>query len=189
MTTSRNDYLQRKREARRRYYAANREAVLAAARGYYLRNRDRIRAQQNMRAREMTEPQRAYQRERAKQWRHRNPERAAAYSRHWRERNPERSREVQWRHNYGIDRSVYERLLTEQAGLCAICGFPERRKRKRQPMPLVVDHDHRTGQIRGLLCHGCNTGLGSFCDDPGRLLRAVRYATRHCNADRKAEGR
>ena len=39
----------------------------------------------------------------------------------------------------------------------------------------VIDHDHETGKVRGLLCHECNTALGKFGDDPAILLRAVDY--------------
>lgn len=49
---------------------------------------------------------------------------------------------------------------------CAICG--------REDRP-VVDHDHRTGRIRGILCHRCNIALGHLGDSPNRLLSAVMY--------------
>lgn len=53
-----------------------------------------------------------------------------------------------------------------QGGLCAIC-----RKRK----IVVIDHDHRTKRIRGLLCLGCNSGLGHFQDSLRVMLNAVEY--------------
>ncbi|WP_433662448.1 endonuclease VII domain-containing protein [Nocardia sp. CA-128927] len=74
------------------------------------------------------------------------------------------------RGRYGIDRATYQQLLAEQDGVCAICDTPASEK------PLVVDHQHGgTGQVRGLLCHGCNTGLGLLKDDPVTLLRAAGY--------------
>lgn len=49
---------------------------------------------------------------------------------------------------------------------CVICGSDE---------PLVVDHDHKTGQVRGMLCNHCNRGLGHFRDDPELLEFAAQY--------------
>jgi len=49
---------------------------------------------------------------------------------------------------------------------CVICGAEE---------TLVVDHDHKTGQVRGLLCNHCNRGLGHFRDDPTLLEFAAQY--------------
>lgn len=49
---------------------------------------------------------------------------------------------------------------------CVICGSYE---------PLVVDHDHKTGKIRGMLCNHCNRGLGHFRDDPELLVFAAEY--------------
>ncbi len=60
-------------------------------------------------------------------------------------------------------------MLAAQHGVCAIC----------QTAPAIhVDHDHRTGQIRGLLCFRCNAALGQLADDPLVLRRAARYLER-----------
>ncbi|KKN82234.1 hypothetical protein LCGC14_0310470 [marine sediment metagenome] len=72
---------------------------------------------------------------------------------------------------YGIVEGEYEDLLVEQEGGCAICHvtpFPDERK-------LGVDHNHRTGKVRGLLCGKCNSGLGLFLDDPDLLRTAAKY--------------
>jgi len=76
------------------------------------------------------------------------------------------------RAEHGMTVAEYEALLTRQGGVCSICGrAPAEVGRKR----LVVDHDHVTGRVRGLLCDPCNLGLGAFADDTGRLVSAVRY--------------
>ena len=63
----------------------------------------------------------------------------------------------------------YETLLKAQNGRCAICGT-------RLPKgSLVIDHSHKTGDVRGLLCISCNTGLGMFKDDPDLLQEASLY--------------
>jgi hypothetical protein len=60
-----------------------------------------------------------------------------------------------------------DRDWVSEAG-CWICGSTD---------PLAVDHDHVAGFVRGFLCRGCNVGLGSFRDDPHRLIRAAEYLT------------
>ena len=56
--------------------------------------------------------------------------------------------------------------LKETTKECVICGSNEK---------LVVDHDHQTGKIRGMLCNHCNRGLGHFRDDPMLLEFAAQY--------------
>ena len=63
----------------------------------------------------------------------------------------------------------YDRLLDKQNGVCPICLIGPKTRR------LNIDHDHRTGAIRGLLTHRCNRGLQMFNDDPERLRRAADY--------------
>lgn len=65
----------------------------------------------------------------------------------------------------------YRDRLTAQAGKCAICG--------REPKRLVVDHDHDDGELRGLLCGNCNTGIGMMNDDVVLLRKAVSYLEEH----------
>lgn len=74
------------------------------------------------------------------------------------------------RRKYGLTLERYEALLAAQKESCAICG-----KECPSGKALGVDHDHATGEIRGLLCSPCNIGLGSFRDDPQRLEVAIRY--------------
>lgn len=72
---------------------------------------------------------------------------------------------------YGITADEYNVMLVAQGYICYLCGdLPKR------PSPnLVVDHDHETGKIRGLLCPGCNKGLGHFRDNPALMRRAASY--------------
>ncbi|WP_189050355.1 endonuclease VII domain-containing protein [Micromonospora sonchi] len=75
-------------------------------------------------------------------------------------------REYHLRRRYGIGQTEVDELLAEQGGVCAVCGVPD---------PEHVDHDHRTGWVRGILCFNCNGGLGQFRDSPTRLARAITY--------------
>jgi hypothetical protein len=70
---------------------------------------------------------------------------------------------------FGISAETYRAILLAQGGRCAICRGQSVRG------PLAVDHDHATGQIRGLLCTLCNRGLGAFRDDPAFLQAAASY--------------
>lgn len=73
---------------------------------------------------------------------------------------------------YGITPKDVADMMDIQMGVCAICGgSPGKGFRK----SLHVDHDHVSGKVRGLLCEKCNQGLGSFQDDPNRMLRAIEY--------------
>lgn len=74
------------------------------------------------------------------------------------------------RKHYGIGLTEYEELLSQQEGRCAIC-----RAEFATTKETHVDHDHATGVVRGLLCDGCNVGIGHFKEDPASLLAAVQY--------------
>ena len=80
------------------------------------------------------------------------------------------SRTYHLRRRYGITAEEVDAMSAEQGGLCAIC---------RRAPALHVDHDHRTGEVRALLCFGCNGGLGQFEDDPDALHAAACYVAFH----------
>jgi hypothetical protein len=71
---------------------------------------------------------------------------------------------------YGIDVPDYERILEEQGGGCYICGKKPEPKRA-----LDIDHDHKTGKVRGLLCSNHNRGLGMLGDDIKSLVKVLEY--------------
>ncbi len=76
---------------------------------------------------------------------------------------------------YGISTEEYNILYELQDGLCAICMKPETQERNGNKCKLSVDHDHASGEIRGLLCSKCNLGIGIFNDDLNILTRAAAY--------------
>lgn len=69
----------------------------------------------------------------------------------------------------------YLQMLNEQNEVCAICNEPCALGRR-----LAVDHDHKTGRVRGLLCSRCNTSIGKFNDDVSLLKSAIKYLERNC---------
>lgn len=113
-----------------------------------------------------------------------------AYNREWRaRRSPEKvaadteamrayNRRRNLRLKYGVSLEDYERMMADQDGVCAICRQPESISRTNGSKPLAVDHDHDTGDVRGLLCGKCNTGIGQFGDDPVLLRQAIEYLER-----------
>lgn len=83
---------------------------------------------------------------------------------------------------YGLTIEEYDELLVAQGYVCAICGGlnPDNRR-------LAVDHCHKTGQVRGLLCDLCNRGLGLFLDEVTRLRQAAKYLE-ECSPDKELDG-
>jgi tRNA splicing ligase len=70
----------------------------------------------------------------------------------------------------------YEKVLLSQRGVCAICNKVNTiTSKKGKIFRLSVDHDHNTGEVRGLLCHDCNIGLGKFKDSTLLLSKAISY--------------
>lgn len=67
--------------------------------------------------------------------------------------------------------SVFQDMLDRQESKCAICKVANGEGRRK----LCIDHCHKTGEIRGLLCHRCNRGLGLFADDAETMKNAVSY--------------
>ncbi len=95
-------------------------------------------------------------------------------SKKWAEENPERARlgvlNATLKKKYGITLEDYQALFTKQNGCCAICGTTQSAWGK-----LAVDHNHDSGEVRGLLCFNCNTSIGKLNDDPALLRRAAEY--------------
>jgi hypothetical protein len=84
------------------------------------------------------------------------------------------SRHYHLKKRYGIGADEFDELVRQQGGVCAICGRRD---------PEHVDHDHETGDVRGILCFNCNGGLGQFRDSIDALLGAAAYLdARHADA-------
>jgi hypothetical protein len=90
---------------------------------------------------------------------------------------PNIDRDYKLRKNFGISLADYNRMFEEQDGVCKICGNPETHidPRTQKVFNLSVDHCHKTGLVRGLLCMRHNKALGLFNDDSDLLIAAVNY--------------
>jgi len=81
------------------------------------------------------------------------------------------------RRSYGITYHDYVLMLKKQNGRCAICAGEGFIMGKHHKLKLVVDHCHKTGKVRGLLCHNCNRALGLLQDNAAILRKAAEYVS------------
>jgi hypothetical protein len=81
---------------------------------------------------------------------------------------------------YGLTLESYDELLQEQGGVCKICLTDDPRGQSKAGR-FYVDHNHRTGQVRGLLCNDCNTAIGLLKDSPAIAEVAHQYLLREGN--------
>jgi hypothetical protein len=117
-------------------------------------------------------------------WKKAHPKEVKAYNKAWLKANPEKKRGSQAAHmlrrNYNLTLEQYDRMHAEQNGLCAICGQPETMldRTGKRVKALSVDHNHKTGQVRMLLCNNHNGGIGFFQESPALLRAAADYLER-----------
>lgn len=109
-----------------------------------------------------------------KAYRAKNSERLRSYDRN--RYCGERKRQLRVR-NYDLTPTEYDRLLDSQVHCCAICGTHQSQLKS----TLCIDHDHKTGKVRGLICDLCNRGIGMLQDNPDVLDRASAYLRRYTN--------
>lgn len=135
----------------RSYYARNAERIRANSRDHYQRNKEKLIAQN-------------------KSYRAAHPERLAI----WRANDYKRQRARTLMECFGITMEQRAKMFHEQQGKCAICKRDESKFVK----SLAVDHDHKTGIVRGLLCGSCNRALGYFQESEENLREAIEYLSR-----------
>lgn len=87
----------------------------------------------------------------------------------------DRHRELDAARRYKISVEEYRRMFEAQLSLCAICGKPETVKNK----TLSVDHNHKTGNVRGLLCGHCNRAIGYLREDLSLLPKIQAYLEKY----------
>jgi hypothetical protein len=120
-----------------------------------------------------SEERKAKHRESMKKWKKKNRDKVLNQKKRYYTKNKDKW--VVQRHKierkYGIKEEDYKAMLEDQEYCCAICGNHFNTQKRR----LAIDHDHKTGKIRGLLCDSCNLGLGSFKDDINILQSAIIY--------------
>lgn len=104
----------------------------------------------------------------------------AKWQRAWRERNPDKVKDMDLRKHFGITLEQYRQMSTAQNHKCAICDSHETAvDAKGAERFMAVDHCHKTGKIRALLCSACNKALGGFKDDSNLLIKAAKYIKKY----------
>jgi len=108
-------------------------------------------------------------------WNDRHRDKINARSRElYKNDNGTKSKNCQLKHMYGITLDQYNQMLADQQDKCAIC-FRKRSKSRR----LAVDHCHKTGKVRGLLCTRCNLAFGYVNENLDTILGMVDYARKY----------
>lgn len=149
------------RKKQRLYYQQNREEVLARARTRPKDGRDREK-RKAWRKKVYAENREAIKEQR-KVFRKNNPELVKAYA-----------RRSTLKRRYGLTEGEYHSMLAGQDNACAICES----KFDGERIP-AVDHCHRTGKVRAILCRSCNSAIALLGEDPKRMSRAIEYVIRH----------
>ena len=163
----------RRADQQRARYAANPERIRSVQYAWVAVNRDKVN--ESARKYRVAHPERLKERNRlaaAERRATNTPEEELA--------RKESLRRSTYKKRYGITVVEYERLLLVQNGNCAVCEEQETRVHHitGKPQRLAVDHDHVTGEVRGLVCHRCNVTLARVGDSLDGVMRFVNYLTR-----------
>jgi len=155
----RKRYLKNKtriKEINKKWASKNKEKIKAIKKRYRIKNKEKIR-----------KDGRKYYRKHKKQY--------YQYRKKWRKNNPQKIKEEKLRLKFKMSIEDYNNLLKNQNNRCGICNEKFDLKNYNKPNYPNVDHCHKTGKIRGILCSRCNSGLGSFHDDQSVLDSAVLW--------------
>jgi hypothetical protein len=172
-------YYYQHREERLRYRKSwkqqNREKVLLEKKRYRERHRETLAQKARDRTRQhsqfLTEEQKQARKKHKREW-------YRSYYRENKTRLSKANRPHLLRRKYGLTEDEYHVILKKQGGVCAICGAESTIYIDRETR-LAVDHCHKTGKVRGLLCSRCNLAISFFNDSPTVLARARRYLLKH----------
>ena len=146
----------------RKWRARNTAHQREVSRKYRAANRERIRK---------------YARDYGKKYVARNKERIYARAAELRAKDPEHFRRIQRRSSWrvkGVDPVEAERVRAAHDGKCECCGTDKPKEAR-----WCVDHDHKTGKVRGVLCSKCNTAIGKLGDTLEGVERAAEYLRKH----------
>ena len=148
------------KEYRKKHYELNKERVSLQVKKWKSNNQEKVRQDK-------------------KKWQLANKERHHQSNVDYRNNNRERLNIMARVREYGITIEEYKAMIVAQDNKCAICFLPETKIWRGKQTELCLDHCHKNGGLRQLLCFQCNLGLGAFKDDPQRLQSAITYLKKH----------
>jgi hypothetical protein len=122
----------------------------------------------------LADPKRAYKWARA--WAKNNPDKIKGYLRKHQKNRKRLHRRWTLKTRYGLTPEQFDNLVKQQENKCAICE-------EVSTVTLNVDHCHKTGKIRALLCRRCNRAIGLFKDNIDLLIKSVVYLQRYISQD------
>lgn len=161
-------------QQRSAYYQANKENFIKKRKERYWANPDE--------ARKLTLEYYAANKERMseqnKVWSQNNNDKMKQYKRAYCARNPEKLKKKRLCKKYNLKPEEYDVLMEKAGNICPICevdfDWVNRHKANRP----CIDHCHKTGKVRGVICGQCNAAIGQLNDDTKRLERAMWWLTR-----------
>lgn len=156
------------KERMKKYYEEHKEKEKQDAKDWVKNNPERRREIANNYARRNKYKQSEY----AKKYNNLHSEKIKKRRKIYLTNNPQERTNTILKNKYGITIDEYKEILKKQGGVCAICKKSETKRN------LSVDHCHKTGKIRGLLCKKCNSGIGLLCDSKEIVSSALIYLTK-----------
>jgi len=133
---------------------------------YYEEHKEERRAYSRQWQRDNSERLREYK----KQWSKNNPKKVEKYRKEWYKDNSIYYKKWHIKNKYNLSYENWQMMWDNQDSKCAICKEPFT-----NPSSAFVDHNHKTGNIRGLLCFKCNFAIGFLRDDPKLTAEVIEY--------------
>jgi len=192
----------RKRAATKRYRQAHPEKIRAKKKAYRERNLEKEKAYTKARYAANREANIA----RLRAWRAENPERSRAVAKAWRDANPERHKAnvIAWQaanpekvkvyvktgkvRKYGLTLEQFDEFIRACGGRCPLCNV-EFVASSRSRECACIDHCHKSGKVRGVICKRCNIGIGHARENPEILKAWLSYITSHASSQNASHRR
>lgn len=158
------------RECEKRFHAANESGIKERNKKYREENKTKIKEGQK----KWREENKEILKQKKKHYRENYQDKIKESRKKYKEKHPGRIRDQEIRKKYGITLQQKDQMCDRQNGCCIICGIKSK---------LVIDHDHDTGRVRGLLCSCCNTGIGNLRESQNTLFNARIYLASNAAAE------